>query len=237
VKVPLVLIPGLLCDALLWQSQIAGLGGAVDCWVAPTTAEETMAAAAARVLRESPFPRFALAGLSMGGYMSMEIIRQDPDRVARLALLDTSPRPEAPEQTRRRLEFMALAEQGRLPAVTESLFAQWVHPSRAEDATLMATVRAMARNVGKAAFIRQQRAIMSREDSRPHLPSITCPTLVLCGREDASTPPALSEEMARTIPGAKLTVVEHCGHLSTLERPQAVTAALATWLAAPIPSP
>jgi pimeloyl-ACP methyl ester carboxylesterase len=233
VSVPLVLLPGLLCDALLWQSQIAGLADdAADCWVPRTTEDESMPELAARVLRDSPFERFALAGLSMGGYIALEILRQAPQRVSRLALLDTSARPDTPEQSRKRNDFIELAESGQFAGVTEAVLPQWVHPDRLADRALIATVKSMARNVGKAAFIRQERAIMSRIDSRPHLGAIACPTLVLCGREDASTPPALHEEIARGIPHARLVLIERCGHLSVLERPEAATAALEGWLGA-----
>jgi len=189
-----------------------------------------MAGLAARVLRDSPFERFALAGLSMGGYIALEIMRQAPERVMRLALLDTSARPDTPEQSKRRFDFIELAERGRFAGVTEAVLPQWVHPDRLGDRPLIATVKSMARNVGRAAFIRQERAIMSRIDSRPHLAAIACPTLVLCGREDASTPPALHEEIALGIAGAELLMVERCGHLSVLEQPAVVTAALQRWL-------
>jgi len=229
-KAPLVLIPGLLCDALLWQHQIAGLGDAADCWVAPTTGEETMFGLSARILADCPFRRFALAGLSMGGYAALEILRQAPERVAGLALLDTSARPDTTEQSRRRHDFIELAGRGRFAGVTEALLPQWVHADHLTDRGLVVTVKTMARNVGRLAFTRQQRAIMSRLDSRPHLASIACPTLVLCGREDAVTPPALHEEIAAGIPAARLQMIDRCGHLSTLEQPQAVTAALLEWL-------
>ena len=116
--------------------------------------------------------------------------------------------------------------------MTDALLPQLIHPSRLADTALTATIKNMARNVGKDAFIRQQTAIMRRIDSRPHLADIRCPTLVLCGREDALTPPALHEEMAATIPAARLEIIDHCGHLSPLEQPDAVAAAMRTWLVA-----
>ena len=126
---------------------------------------------------------------------------------------------------------MALAARGKFVGVSNSLIPLFVHPSRVADAALVAIIRTMARNVGKHAFLRQERAIIGRADSRPLLGSIACPTLVLCGREDALTPLAAHEDMAHAIPGAVLEVVERCGHLSTLERPTEVNAALARWLA------
>jgi len=226
----LVLVPGLLCDALLWQSQIAGLGESAECWVADHTRSETMAQIAADILAATPFKAFALAGLSMGGYVALEIMRQAPERIERLALLDTTARPDPPEASKRRLGFIRLTERGRFMGVTDTLLPQLIHPEHLADGGLTATIKTMARNIGKAAFIRQERAIISRADSLPLLPRIECPTLVLCGRQDGVTPPERHEEMAAAIPNAKLEIIKRCGHLSPLEQPQAITAALAAWL-------
>jgi len=231
-RTPLVLVPGLLCDALLWQPQIAALGAAADCWVGDHTRSETMREVAADVLAAAPFERFALAGLSMGGYVAMEMIRQAPERVTHLALLDTAARADGDEQRAKRQAFIELADRGRFMGVTDQLLPMLVHKARLQDAALVATVKTMARNVGKAAFVRQERAIMSRVDSRPHLPAIDVPTLVLCGREDSLTPPDRHEEIASLVSGARLVVIDDCGHLSTLERPEAVVAAMERWLAA-----
>lgn len=230
-KPGLVLIPGLLCDALMWRAQVEALGAQCECWIADHTRSETMAGVAGDVLREAPFERFALAGLSMGGYVALEIVRQAAQRVDRLALLDTSARADTPEQGEKREGLIALAQRGRFVGVTQALLPLLVHRSRLGDDKLVATVKKMAANTGQEAFIRQEHAIMSRSDSLPLLPSITCPTLVLCGRQDALTPLERHEEMARCIPGASLKVIEDCGHLSTLERPAEVSAALGRWLA------
>jgi len=229
---PLVLIPGLLCDARLWQPQIEALAGVARCWVANPTTSDTMAGLASDVLAAAPYERFALAGLSMGGYIALEMVRQAAARVTRLALLDTSARADAPEQSQKRRDFIELAQRGRFLGVTDALLPALVHPSRLQDAALVAVIKAMAREVGKEAFVREERAIMSRADSRALLPSIAVPALVLCGRQDALTPLARHEEMAGAIPGARLEVIEDCGHLSTLERPAEVSAALRRWLAA-----
>jgi len=229
-KPGLVLVPGLLCDALLWKAQVAALGGLCEPWVADHTRSTTMAEVAADVLRDAPFENFALAGLSMGGYVALEMTRQAAHRVIRLALLDTSARADKPEHSKRREDLIALAERGRFLGITDTLLPLFLHRARLGDEKLVATVKKMARNTGKEAFIRQERAIMSRVDSRPLLPAIACPTLVLCGRQDALTPLAGHEEMARAIPGASLQIIEDCGHLSTLERPAQVSAALARWL-------
>jgi pimeloyl-ACP methyl ester carboxylesterase len=228
----LVLVPGLLCDASLWRAQAAALADLAECWIADHTRSDTMAGVATDVLRDAPFQKFALAGLSMGGYVALEMLRQARHRVLRLALLDTSARPDLPEQLHKRRDFISLAERGRFLGVTDALLPMLVHPSRLADSELVASVKQMAKNIGKEAFIRQERAIMSRADSRPHLASIRCPALVLCGRQDALTPPDRHEELAAGIPGAKLEIIEDCGHLSTLERPAEVSAALRRWLAA-----
>ena len=230
-KITLVLVPGLLCDAQLWRAQTENLADLADMWVADHTRSATMAGVARDILHDAPFENFALAGLSMGGYVALEIMRQAPQRVRRLALLDTAARGESPEQTARRKEFIALAERGRFLGVTEALLPLLVHPSRLADRPLVDAIKLMAKNVGKDAFIRQQQAIMSRAESRPLLASIRCPTLVLCGRQDQLTPLDRHEEMAAGIKGARLEVLEDCGHMSTMEKPSEVNQALRRWLA------
>jgi len=189
-----------------------------------------MADIAGRLLRAAPFETFALAGLSMGGYVAFEVMRQAPERVIGLALLDTSARADTPEQSRSRMEFISLAERGRFLGVTDALLPRLVHPSRLRDRELVETIKQMAKNVGKEAFIRQERAIMSRPDSWPLLRKIACPTVVLCGRQDVLTPLERHEEIAEAVSGATLEIIENCGHLSTLERPVEVGAALKRWL-------
>jgi pimeloyl-ACP methyl ester carboxylesterase len=188
-----------------------------------------MDAIAMRILAAAP-PRFALAGLSMGGYIAQTIIRQAPGRVEKLALLDTSARPETPEQTARRKPQIALAESGRFGEVPALQFPVFVHRNRQGDEALRQRVRLMADETGAQAFLRQQHAIIDRADARPLLPSIKCPTLVLVGDGDELTPPSLAQELAAGIPGSRLVVVPDCGHLSTMERPEAVNAALVQWL-------
>lgn len=231
-KYPLVLVPGLLCDAQLWRSQVESLADIADLWVADHTRSDTMAGVARDVLADAPFASFALAGLSMGGYIALEIMRQAPRRVTRLALLDTAATGELAEQTQKRLEFIALAERREFHRVTQALLPLLLHPARRSERALTDVVVSMANNIGREAFVRQERAIMSRADSRGLLATIDCPTLVLCGRQDALTPLARHEEMAATIKGARLEVIEDCGHLSTLEKPAEVNAALRRWLAA-----
>jgi pimeloyl-ACP methyl ester carboxylesterase len=228
----LLFLPGLLCDARLWRDQVAALGDRARCVVADLTRDETVAAMARRAMELVPEGApFALCGLSMGGYVAMEIMRTTPGRVTHLALFDTSARPDTEEQSRRRRALLALSESGMFRGVTPRLLPQLLHPDNLAG-PLGAEVMAMADRVGRAAFHRQQRAIMSRPDSRPGLPAIAVPTLVGVGEEDTLTPPHLAEEMAALIPGARLARIPHAGHLPSMEQPEAVSALLAEWLAA-----
>ena len=231
-KTPLVLIPGLLCDAALWAEQIAGLADVADCWVADVTRDDTMAGMAQRLLEEAPFTRFALAGLSMGGYVAQAVMRVAADRVDRLALLDTGPGADTPERTAERMDFIGLAQRAHgFTPINRVMLPKLVHPSRLDDEPLVRAIRDMAERVGVEGYIRQQTAIIGRPDGRADLRRVACPTLVLCGREDDLTPLALHEEIAALVPGAWLVVIEQCGHMTTMERPDAVNAALRQWLA------
>ena len=225
---PVVLVPGLTCSARLYAEQIPALWRFGPVIVADHTRDDSMASIARRILAGAP-PRFALAGLSMGGYIAFEIMRQAPQRVARLALLDTGARAETPEQTERRKVVIALAKSGRYAEVPDIAFPIYVHRNRLNDADLKRTVRMMAEETGVDAFLRQQ-AIMSRPDSRPGFSSIKCLTLVLVGDGDEATPPELAREIAGAITGARLVMIADCGHLSTLEQPEKVTAALVDWM-------
>jgi pimeloyl-ACP methyl ester carboxylesterase len=226
---PTVLVPGLICSARLYAEQIPALWRFGPVLIADHTRDDSIAAIARRILGAAP-PRFALAGLSMGGYIALEIMRQAAERVAKLALLDTGARPELPEQTARRRPQMELAKTGRFAQIPDLLFPGFVHKNRHGDVALQQLVRTMAEETGPDAFLRQQEAIIGRADSRPSLGAIVCPTLVLVGEGDELTPPVLSREIAAAIAGARLVVVADCGHLSTLERPQAVTNALVEWM-------
>lgn len=228
---PLVLIPGLLCSARLYASQVAALWPFGQVAVADHRRDADMAAIAARILADAP-PRFALAGLSMGGYIAFAMMRLAPERIAKLALLDTSARPDLPEQKAGREKFIAMAQAGKLNDVVEILTPKFLHRSHTKDEGLKRIVRDMAAETGVDAFVRQQQAIMSRQDSRSLLSQIGCPTLVLVGEGDELTPPELAKEIAADILGSTLVVVPDCGHLSTLEQPAAVNAALADWLKA-----
>jgi pimeloyl-ACP methyl ester carboxylesterase len=226
----LLLLPGLLCDRALWAAQIDALADLAVPVVADLTRADSMAGMAEDALGAAP-ERFALAGLSMGGYVAFEIMRRAPGRVTHLALLDTSARPDPPEMVQRRRDLIALSARGEFRGVTAELLAQWVHPERMKDAAFAERVGAMTRRVGREAFARQQTAIMNRPDSRPGLGAIRAPTLVLCGRQDAATPVERHREIAADIPDSRLVVVEECGHLAPLEKPGEVSAALRAWLA------
>ena len=226
--IPLLLLPGLLCDTALWEPVFPSLLDVAAPIVADVTLDESVAAMAARALDAAP-ERFALAGLSMGGYVALEIMRQAPERVAALALLDTSARPDMPEQSRRRRLLMALAESGQFRGVPPRLLPQLVHPSRI-DGPVGRAVMEMAERVGRPAFLRQQRAIMGRLDSRPLLSAIAVPTLVGVGAEDLLTPPELAAEIAAGIRGARLVRFAGAGHLPTMEVPEEAGTALRAWM-------
>jgi pimeloyl-ACP methyl ester carboxylesterase len=228
-SLPIVLVPGLNCSARLYAAQLPELWRFGPVTVADHTRDDTMAAIARRILDTAP-PRFALAGLSMGGYVALEIVRQAASRVARLALLDTGARADPPEAAQTRKARMALAQSGRFDEMSNAMWPLLVHPDRRADAALKADYLAMCHDVGPQGFVRQQKAIMGRADSRPLLASIRCPALVLVGAQDELTPPHLADEMAAGISGARLVQVADCGHMSTMERPQAVTRALVEWM-------
>lgn len=229
-KTPLLLIPGLLCDDALWEHQAINLADIADVTIAQDhTRHDSMMAIAEAILARAP-GQFALAGLSMGGYIALEIMRRAPGRVSRLAVLDSNARADTEEQAPRRRGLIELAEKGKFKGVTPRLLPLFLHPDRLDDDEMTHRVMAMAERVGKDAFLRQQHAILGRDDSRPFLHEIEVPTLVLCGRQDALTPLEMSEEIADLIPSARLAVIEDCGHLSTMERPDAVTAELRRWL-------
>lgn len=228
-ELPVLLVPGLNCSARLYASQIPPLWRFGPVIVADHRRDDTMAAIGRRILALAP-PRFALVGLSMGGYIALELMRQAPERIDRLALLDTGARADDDARRVRRDAQIALAQNGRFPEITDALWPMLVDRSRQGDAELKRLVHRMADESGPEAFIRQTTAIKTRPDSRLDLTKIRCPTLVLVGDGDELTPPELSEEMAAGIARATLVRIPDCGHLSTLERPEAVNQALVEWM-------
>ena len=226
---PLVLISGLGCDDRMWAHQTAHLGDVAKVHLAGIPDGASIADMALAILDRAP-TQFALAGLSMGGYVAFEIMRRAPERVIRLALLDTKADLDPPDARAAREEAVRDVAAGRFEPHLESRLPALLGPEALGEPAKVAVMRAMAMAVGADRYARQMRAIMERADSMPLLPTIACPTLVLCGRQDALTPVDKHVEMADAIPRARLAVVEQCGHLAPIEQPQAVTALLRDWL-------
>ncbi len=228
-RTPLILLPGMLCDGVLWRHQTEALSDIAEPAVADLGRHDSIHAMALSVLAAAP-GTFALAGLSMGGYVAQEIMRLAPQRVERLALLDTSAHADAPGQSDKRRAYIEQCGRGDFKGITLRLLPMLIHSDRLDDAILCETVMNMAASVGREVFIRQQMALMTRAEGVRDLGRIQCPTLVLCGREDALTPLDEHREMARFIPNATLVVVGDCGHLPPLERPDEVNKAMREWL-------
>jgi len=228
---PTVLIPGLYATPRLFFGQLPALWRFGPVTVADHTRANDLDAIARGILADAP-PRFALAGLSMGGALALSVVRQAPERVARLALLDATARPEPAEGRPIREAAIAELRAGRLDELVDGSFPLLVHGDRVDDEALRATMRAMQRTTGAEAAIRQVEAYMNRPDARPGLAAIAVPTLVLVGDSDQLTPPDRAAELAGGIAGARLVTIPRCGHLSTLEEPELVTRALEEWLAA-----
>jgi pimeloyl-ACP methyl ester carboxylesterase len=226
----LVLVPGLLCDDDLYAAQRAALADVADVVVPDLRPADTIEQMARLVLQAAP-ERFALAGLSLGGYVVLEVLRLSLSRVTRVALLDTSARPETAAQTARRRALLDLVDDQGLDAGLEALWPTEVAASRVGDAALHERFVQMCHRSGRDVLVRHVEAIMARADSRPDLPRLDLPTLVLCGRQDAITPLDGHQEMAGLAPRARLVVLDDCGHLSTWEQPDAVTVELRRWLA------
>jgi pimeloyl-ACP methyl ester carboxylesterase len=228
-SLPIVLIPGLTCTARLYAGQIPALWPFGPVTIADHRRDDSMAAIARRILDAAP-PSFALAGLSMGGYIAFEVMRKSPERVVKLALLDTGARADTAEQTERRHVLMARAKAGGFAEIADLAYPLYVHRDRHNDTALKSIVMTMVEETGLDAYLRQQQAIIGRPDSRPGLPAISCKTLMLVGEGDEATPPELAREIAGAIPGARLVLTPGSGHLSTLEKPDAVNRALVEWL-------
>lgn len=225
----IVFLPGLLCDARLWQAQTSALAGVYNCLVPALDGQDNIPALAQHVLTEAP-ERFNLVALSMGGYVAMEIMRQAPERVTRLMLCDTSARADTPDQKVRRQTLLTLSRSGKFKGVTPRLLPSLIHPDRLEDKTVTEPILAMAERIGREGFQRQQTAIMGRIDSRPFLPQINCPAMIVVGANDQLTPLPIAQEMASLIPHAALEIIPHCGHLPPLELPATLNQLLFAWL-------
>src|SRR5690242_9985272 len=228
-KPTLVMLPGLLNTGRLFERQIADVADLVEVVVPELYRHDSLGAMAEAALALAP-PTFALAGFSMGGYVSFEILRRAAERVERLALIDTQATPDTPEMTARRRGFIQQTRLGRFHGVQPSLLPTIVHPSRLKDTAIVQPILDMAQEVGADGFEREQIAIMGRPDSRPLLVEIDVPTVVIVGRQDQSTPLPRAQEMAADIANARLVVIEECGHMSPLEKPAEVGTALRRWL-------
>jgi len=226
---PIVFVPGLLCTGRIYEHQVQRLGQTHPVLLANHWSHTSMTEIARSILAVAP-EKFALAGTSMGGYVAFEIVRQAPDRVAKLILLSTSAKPDTPERSDgRRKQVAAVREHGTRTAV-KTLWPNLVHPARHEDLPLLSIFNEMAEQLGPDAFARQIDAIIGRADSRPDLPKIKVPTLVIAGADDRLITPDNSKEIADGIPGARLETVESCGHMGMIERPQTYTRLLGDFL-------
>lgn len=218
-----------LTDERLYAHSLAALGATHDCRVFVFRDHDSMAGMAGQVLTAMP-ERFTLIGLSLGGYVAFEVIRQAPARLERLVLVDTTAVADHPARRDGRRKDIATVQQGGIEALIPELPARWLLPDHARDPVLVKLMADMARSVGARGQFNQQTAMLGRPDSHADLAGVRVPTLVMCGRQDPVTPLADHEAMAACVPGAQLTVIEDCGHLSTIEQPETVTAELTRWL-------
>jgi pimeloyl-ACP methyl ester carboxylesterase len=233
----LLLLPGLMCDAAVWAGVLPQLAATADCRVPEYPEARSLPAMAERVLAAAP-PRFAVAGHSMGGRVALEIVRRAPERVLRLALLDTGYRArpagaEGEAEIAKRMALLALARGEGVRAMAREWVRPMVSPERLAERPLVDAILDMFERRSADVFAGQVEALLARPDATALLAAIACPTLVLCGRDDGFSPPAQHEEMAARIPGARLAVIERCGHMAPMERPREVGAALVAWIGAP----
>ena len=234
-KAPLLLVPGMLCSPRLFAPQVAALGDVADIVVpdwrkAPLSVWDSWKSAAGWVLDQMPSKEFALAGLSLGGMLAVEIMQFADERVTRLALIDTGMRSQNELERAIRRARIRLAEQGHFELVLGLQLSRFIPAYRLPDEALVDEVWAMCEEIGVDIYMRQEELAAIRVDRRPDLPRISCPTVVVCGRDDAATPLFLAEEMAAAIAGSALEVIEGCGHLVTLEKPDETNAILRRWL-------
>lgn len=224
-----IFVPGLCCTADLFAHQLEHLREEFELRVADTTVDDTIHGMAKRAVLNAP-QRFAVVGLSMGGYVALDIVQRMPERVSHLILIDTSARADREEQKEMRRQFVDLARRDGVRSANDAIYDRIVGVSNRTDGVLKARIDAMADAIGVDVYERQQTAIMGRRDSREELASIHVPTLVVVGAEDELTPPKLAHEMAARLPNVRLEEVPGAGHMSTMERPEALTALIADFL-------
>ena len=237
----LVLLPGFLCDQVVWQDQIDQLWDVADCTCAEYGLVDSLPAMADSVLRTAP-AQFSVAGHSMGGRIAWEIFRRAPERVRRLAVFDTgtakrSEGASGDEEERGRRRLLAVARSDGMRAMAFEWIQGMVAPRRLTDSALVESIASMFERKTPDVFEAQMNALLNRPDATELLGRIRCPTLVLTGREDGWSTPAAHEQIASRIRGSKLVVVPESGHMSTLEQPAAVSGAMREWLAMPGPLP
>lgn len=234
---PLLLVPGLMCDATVWQPLLPALqAGGRDCRVVDHGDADRLPQMAQQLLDSAP-PRFALAGHSMGARVALEVLRSAPGRVARVALLDTGYLARAAgapgdEEARKRQALLDVARRDGVRAMAMQWVQGMVHPDRLQDAALLDTIVGMFERKSPDVFERQIRALLQRPDASEVLRAIRVPTLVLCGRQDSWAPVAQHQAMQALVPAAVFEVIEVAGHMAPMERPQAVAGALLRWLQA-----
>ena len=227
-RIPLLLLPGLLNDAELWRTQIADLSDIAECIVGDQTRGETMQAVVDDVLAQAP-ARFALAGFSLGGLVAQAILRTAPERVLRLALIDTSIHADSPERARQRQTQRASVRlPGKFHGFGDTLMRSYIDASRLDDYVLVQRVRDMTARLGAEVFLRQ--SALDRVDGHDVLAGYRDPLLIVCGANDRITPLAISEEMHALVPHSRLVALPDCGHLAPMEKPDEVSAAMRDWL-------
>lgn len=230
-RIPLVLIPGMMCDGRLFAAQIDALSSIADIHIAAIYEADTMAEIGRQVFDASPFNRFAVAGLSMGGIVAMELLKQEPDRISGLALLDTNHLEETAERRTLRQPQIKQALDGQLRSMLiEEMKPSYLAPRNRKDNKLLDKVLRMGMDLGPEVFRRQSLALRDRPDYAETLARFKRPAMVLCGRHDTLCPVSRHGEIAALMPQSRLVVLEDCGHLSTMESPDAVNAALINWL-------
>lgn len=229
-KLPLLLLPGTLCDATLFEYQVANLADIVTPRVVDVHLQDNLPDVARYVLAQVE-GAFAVAGLSYGGIVAFELWRQAPERIAKMAFLNTNPYPAAEKTKESQQRFVGMAHLGEFKEVTTDFLKDvMLHPDHLKDMALRRKVLKMSETIGIEGFVNEVKAQLARPSAIPDLSNITCPTLVLTGREDMVVPLPAHEKMAELLPNSRLVIVEHCGHLSTMEQPEHVTAALREWV-------
>jgi pimeloyl-ACP methyl ester carboxylesterase len=226
----IILIPSQLCTELLFGPQMSTLAPLGTPRIFVQRDHDTIGAMAQSVL-DAASPRFALVAHGMGGFVAFEMLRRQPERISKLVLMSALAPADTPKQTVRREGYLRLVEQGEFDGIIEERLPMLVHPSRLADDAITGTLRRMAKDTGPDIFQRQQRAIMARRDSRSTLAAISCPTLLVFGRQDGITTLDHQREMLEAIADARLEILEECGHMMTLERPEHVNALLSAFLA------